>query len=104
MTLEKTEIILPTVVEIGTSSKYLVLRLCLYGVAGFAAACWIGVHYHDKGIIIGALVGIPVLMALFLALVQEPTISWSRRNVRILLWVAIFLQLALGIWHLMDRN
>lgn len=79
-------------------------RLSLYGLLSFTVACWLGVHYHDKGIIVGAMIGIPVVIALIAGIGKASQTSWVRQNIYILLWVVIFLRVALFIWDIIDRK
>jgi hypothetical protein len=82
-------------------ARYFHARLFVYGMLAFSAACGLGIHYQDRGLIVGALIGIPVVMALVFGASTVRLVSWNERSrsiFRAVLCLALFLKVTLEVW------
>ena len=86
-----------------TATKVPAWRLLLYGFTGLAIAGWLDRQFDNRGLIIGAAVGIPVLMVLILAIFRFGRSPLAQRHRGAILWLYLLSQAALIIWSIIER-
>ena len=86
-----------------TTTNVPVWRLFLYGFVALVVSCWLGYHYNDRGLVIGAAIAIPLVMVIVLTVFRFGRSPSAQRHRGTILWLYILSQVALVIWSLIDH-